>query len=195
MRSTLVLLLVAVASVAPVTAFVPRTSFAAKTAIRKAPAIVSRRPVDGDVAGAVGPTTPSQVHGVSVPAAATAAAVLFGTGLPAHAASEVAGSIPSALAAYGHYLGLLLVGVSLTVERFLIKPGMSPEDEKTATNADIVYGIAGVLVLVTGYLRVTQYGKGWEVRAVCTLRSEARQTVSQHSSLLREPLFLAVLPA
>ena len=28
--------------------------------------------------------------------------------------------------------------------------------------ADSVYGIAGVLVLYSGYLRVTQYGKGWE---------------------------------
>ena len=28
--------------------------------------------------------------------------------------------------------------------------------------ADIVYGIAGTLVLVSGYYRVTQFGKGWE---------------------------------
>merc|ERR1719247_675140 len=28
--------------------------------------------------------------------------------------------------------------------------------------ADIAYGVAGDLVTVTGYFRVTQYGKGWE---------------------------------
>jgi putative membrane protein len=27
---------------------------------------------------------------------------------------------------------------------------------------DSLYGIAGVLVLYTGYLRVTEYGKGWD---------------------------------
>lgn len=84
--------------------------------------------------------------------------------LPA-AALDVAASpspIASALVAYGHYLGLLLVAGSLTSERLLIKPDMSVEDEKLLGLADIVYGLAGVLVLGTGYLRVTQYGKGWE---------------------------------
>lgn len=78
------------------------------------------------------------------------------------AATSPASPIASALVAYGHYLGLLLVAGSLTSERLLIKPGMSVEDEKLLGLADIVYGIAGVLVLGTGYLRVTQYGKGWE---------------------------------
>ena len=31
--------------------------------------------------------------------------------------------------------------------------------------ADAVYGAAGLLVVVTGYLRATQYGKGWEFYA------------------------------
>ena len=154
------LLLFFVSAVAVTRAFVHPAPFAAKKLMhRSKPSVVScRNVVDHEQ-----PT----VKFTSIPTAATAAtaavAVLF-SGLPVHAASEVAGSIPSALAAYGHYLGLVLVAISLTVERFLIKPGMSKEDEQTATNADIVYGLAGVLVLVTGYLRVTQYGKGWEVR-------------------------------
>lgn len=71
-------------------------------------------------------------------------------------------AVPSALAAYGHYLGLVLVSMSLAVERILVKPGMSIENEKVMGYADIVYGLAGTLVLYTGYLRVTEYGKGWE---------------------------------
>ena len=39
---------------------------------------------------------------------------------------------------------------------------MTKEEEERIALADIIYGGAGLLVLVTGYLRVTQYGKGWE---------------------------------
>ena len=74
-------------------------------------------------------------------------------------------AIPSALAAYGHYLGLVLVVGSLTTERMLTKPGMAWEQEEKVATADIVYGLSGILVLYTGYLRVTQYGKGWDFYA------------------------------
>ena len=40
--------------------------------------------------------------------------------------------------------------MSLITERLLIKPGMSFKDEKALGNADIVYGLAGTLVLVSG---------------------------------------------
>ena len=70
--------------------------------------------------------------------------------------------IPSALAAYGHFLGLVLGTACLTTERLSIKPGMSEEDEDRIVIADATYGLVGLLIAVTGYLRVTQYGKGWE---------------------------------
>jgi uncharacterized membrane protein len=73
--------------------------------------------------------------------------------------------VASAFAAYGHYLGLVLIAATLTTEKFLIKPELTEEEAKTLVVADSVYGIAGVLVLYTGYLRVTQYGKGWEYYA------------------------------
>ena len=85
--------------------------------------------------------------------------------LPVNAASGVTGggdSFPAALSAYGHYLGLILVSMSLTCERLLIKPNMTEEEEQQFTNADIVYGLAGTVVLVTGFFRVTKYAKGWE---------------------------------
>ena len=90
------------------------------------------------------------------------AALLMGLPADALAVPEVSSALPSAFAAYGHYLGLVLVAMSLATERVLIKPGMSEEDEQIMTFADIVYGLAGTLVLVTGYFRVTQYGKGWD---------------------------------
>ncbi len=71
-------------------------------------------------------------------------------------------ALPSAFAAYGHYFGLILSTVCLTAERILISPTMTEKDEDKLIIIDSLYGIAGLLVVATGYLRVTQYGKGWE---------------------------------
>lgn len=76
--------------------------------------------------------------------------------------AAVPNALPSALVAYGHYFSLLLTSACLTTERLTIKPGMSMEEEKRMAIADAVYGLSGLLVVVTGYLRVTAYGKGWE---------------------------------
>lgn len=78
------------------------------------------------------------------------------------AVSDSLSALPSALAAYGHYLGLVIVVACLTAERLLIKPGMSADDETKLVIADSLYGISGVLVLISGYFRLTAYGKGWE---------------------------------
>jgi len=71
-------------------------------------------------------------------------------------------AVPAALAAYGHYFALLLSVACLTVERVTVKPAMNREEETRMAIADSLYGVAGLLVVVTGYLRVTAYGKGWE---------------------------------
>jgi uncharacterized membrane protein len=81
------------------------------------------------------------------------------------AAEAAVNPVASAFAAYGHYLGLVLVVASLTTEKFLVKPELTEDEAQKLVIADSVYGIAGVLVLYTGYLRVTQYGKGWEYYA------------------------------
>ena len=80
----------------------------------------------------------------------------------AEAANAAVDPIASALAAYGHYLGLVLVVGALATEKWTVKANMSEEEEQRLVVADSVYGIAGVLVLYTGYLRATEYGKGWE---------------------------------
>jgi len=43
-----------------------------------------------------------------------------------------------------------------------VKADMTPEEEDRLAIADALYGVAGALVVYTGYLRVTVYGKGWE---------------------------------
>lgn len=66
----------------------------------------------------------------------------------------------SALVAYGHYGSLMALVGSLTTERLTIKPNMSEEEETRLAITDAIYGLAGVLIVFTGYLRLTQYGKG-----------------------------------
>ena len=77
-------------------------------------------------------------------------------------AVAAAAPIPSALAAYGHYLSFMVCTACLTAERVTIKPAMSMAEEKVMAVADSAYGLASLLLVYTGYLRVTQYGKGWE---------------------------------
>ena len=76
-------------------------------------------------------------------------------------AVAAAAPIPSALAAYGHYLSFMVCTACLTAERLTIKPAMSMAEEKVMAVADSAYGLASLLLVYTGYLRVTQYGKGW----------------------------------
>lgn len=87
-------------------------------------------------------------------------AVALGTPGVAEAAGGEA--IPSALAAYGHYLSLLVMTAAIVAERLTVKPGMSIEEEKFLGAADITVGVAGVALLASGYYRATQYGKGWD---------------------------------
>ena len=76
-------------------------------------------------------------------------------------AVAAAAPIPSALAAYGHYLSFMVCTACLTAERLTIKPAMNMAEEKVMAVADSAYGLASLLLVYTGYLRVTQYGKGW----------------------------------
>ena len=80
--------------------------------------------------------------------------------VPAAAEAAAPGAVPSALVAYGHYLGLILAVLALATERLTIKPAMTMEEEDRIAIADAAYGVAGLLIVYTGYLRVTEYGKG-----------------------------------
>lgn len=112
-----------------------------------------------DVSRQTSTSTKKETTAAALALLAPAAMVL---GVPTDANAVEISAVSSAFAAYGHYLGLVLVAMSLATERVLIKAGMSEEDEQVMTYADIVYGLAGTLVLATGYFRVVQFGKGWE---------------------------------
>ena len=60
----------------------------------------------------------------------------------------------SALVAYVHYLGIILCFGSLLFERLTLKVGLNRNETISMIIADVVYGLAGVAILVTGILRV-----------------------------------------
>lgn len=96
------------------------------------------------------------------PAIASLAVPSLVTAAPAFAAAD---ALPSATAAYAHYLALMGIVGALTTERLLLKEDMNEASFDTLAKADIVYGLSGFLVLFSGYFRATAYGKGWEFYA------------------------------
>ena len=66
----------------------------------------------------------------------------------------------SALVAYVHYLGIILCFGALLFERLMLKVDLNRNETISMIIADIVYGIAGVAILVTGILRVKYFGQG-----------------------------------
>jgi uncharacterized membrane protein len=99
---------------------------------------------------------------VNAKAILVSSVALLGAPLASSAATAFApAAIPSALAAYGHFVSILGMLGCVMIERITIKPGMSGEDEDLVAAADIAYGLFGVSLVYTGYLRLTQYEKGW----------------------------------
>ena len=66
----------------------------------------------------------------------------------------------SALVAYVHYLGIILCFASLLFERLTLKVGLNRNETIAMIIADVVYGLAGVAILITGILRVKYFGQG-----------------------------------
>tara|TARA_Y100001933_G_C18817375_1_gene487674 strand:- start:337 stop:819 length:483 start_codon:yes stop_codon:yes gene_type:complete len=65
-----------------------------------------------------------------------------------------------ALVAYVHYLGIILCFGALMFERIILKINLTKNETLSIIIADVIYGIAGVAILVTGILRVKYYGQG-----------------------------------
>ena len=149
----------------PTLALPARTATLSKGRARAVAVRAAARPVGASSRGVVKAQPKLEAEAIgeksNAPLALTALPILTALAMP-EAAHAAVSPVASAFAAYGHYLGLVLIACSLTTEKFLIKPELTEEEAKTLVVADSVYGIAGVLVLYTGYLRVTQYGKGWE---------------------------------
>jgi putative membrane protein len=74
------------------------------------------------------------------------------------------GSLSSALFAYGHYFSIIaIVGIVMT-ERWTLEngPNMTEEEENRLAIADTLYGAVGLLIVYTGYYRLSDpaLGKG-----------------------------------
>ena len=68
----------------------------------------------------------------------------------------------SAIVAYIHYLGIILCFGALMFERLVLKQNLSKNETISIIVADVIYGIAGLAILITGILRVRYYGQGGE---------------------------------
>ena len=68
----------------------------------------------------------------------------------------------SALVAYVHYLGIILCFGALMFERIILKVNLSKNETISIIIADVIYGIAGLAILIAGILRVKYFGQGSE---------------------------------
>ena len=66
----------------------------------------------------------------------------------------------SSLVAYIHYLSLMFCFGALIFERVTLKVEIERQKAISMVIADLIYGIAGIALLVTGILRVRYFGQG-----------------------------------
>ena len=66
----------------------------------------------------------------------------------------------SALVAYVHYHVIILCFGALIFERIILKINLSKHENISIIIADVIYGVAGLAILVTGILRVKYFGQG-----------------------------------
>ena len=69
-------------------------------------------------------------------------------------------AIKSALVAYIHYLSFMLCFGALIFERISLKSNQNRKEAISMVSADIVYGLAGVALLISGIYRVIKFGQG-----------------------------------
>ena len=81
--------------------------------------------------------------------------ILFGFALPVEL-------LKSATVAYVHYLSFMLCFGALIYERISLKPNPNRKETIAMVFADVIYGIAGVALLVSGIYRVIKFGQGSE---------------------------------
>ena len=70
--------------------------------------------------------------------------------------------LKSASVAYIHYLSFMLCFGALIFERISLKPNPNRRETISMVVADVIYGIAGVALLISGIYRVIKFGQGSE---------------------------------
>ena len=68
----------------------------------------------------------------------------------------------SASVAYIHYLSFMVCFGALIYERISLKPSPNRQESISMVVADIIYGIAGLALLISGIYRVIKFGQGSE---------------------------------
>ena len=68
--------------------------------------------------------------------------------------------IKSASVAYIHYLSFMLCFGALIFERISLKENPNRKETISMVIADIIYGIAGITLLISGIYRVIKFGQG-----------------------------------
>ena len=71
-------------------------------------------------------------------------------------------SIRSASVAYIHYLSFMLCFGALIFERISIKINPNKSQAISMVIADVIYGIAGISLLISGIYKVIKFGQGAE---------------------------------
>ena len=69
-------------------------------------------------------------------------------------------AIRSASVAYVHYLSFMVCFGALIFERVKVKTDPKKEEAISMVIADVIYGIAGLALLVSGIYRVIKFGQG-----------------------------------
>ena len=69
-------------------------------------------------------------------------------------------AIKSASVAYIHYLSFMVCFGALIFERISLKPDPSKKEAISMVVADVLYGIAGIALLISGIYRVIKFGHG-----------------------------------
>nr|WP_257473419.1 DUF2214 family protein [Prochlorococcus marinus] len=70
--------------------------------------------------------------------------------------------LKSASIAYVHYLSFMVCFGALVYERISLKPDPNRHEAINMVIADIIYGIAGIALLISGIYRVIKFGQGSE---------------------------------
>lgn len=70
--------------------------------------------------------------------------------------------ILQAVLAYIHYLSIITLIAALVLELVIFEKDLSRKEIKKLQLADSLYGLAAILVLGTGTLRIMLYGNGWD---------------------------------
>ena len=69
-------------------------------------------------------------------------------------------AIKSASVAYVHYLSFMICYGALIFERITLKVNPNKKEAISMVIADVIYGVAGIALLVSGIYRVIKFGQG-----------------------------------